>query len=149
MNIKKRIVSIATSLVAFVSAGSFALGAHAYVDVTQNVFSAYADVYTYDVRYTGTYANICARPTYTSVTAVNSSYSGSYKECLYSQQGESYGSYYYITSRYKDGTTNSVYTGPVSVTSEVAKREQNGKIYNTSNPNSSLKEYFYATIIKN
>lgn len=105
--------------------------------------------YDYTDTYNGDGSEMYCATNGTSLTSKKSSYDGAYKWVRFSILGKSNNSYYTIDSREATGTTSSVSTESLPMTSAVARRIHKAQLYETSDINSGVIDNFDVRINKN
>lgn len=85
----------------------------------------------------------------TKLTGHGEDYAGAYKWVRFSILGKSNNSYYTIDSREATGTTSSVSTESLPMTSAVSRRIHKAQLYETSDINSGVIDNFDVRINKN
>lgn len=135
MNVKKFIVNgivalsaMSAVLVSGISASAATI--HTHYSVT--------NFYSYAPTYYGDHSYLYCGLGYTTLTATDPDYYGSYKWVRFSRLGQSGGSFYTISSSENSGTANPISTSPLTLTSEVARRVHKGQLHYTSDPNSDI-----------
>ncbi len=117
--------------------------------ITSNAAETFVDnFYSYNGYVTKSKSTMYEYCYATKLEATNSSYTGAYKEVSFYLNGESNGSYYYIDSREKTGTAQSVRTDTLTMSDEVASRIHIAKLHYTNVSSSSVVESFHERISK-
>ena len=145
MNVKKLIVNGIVALSAMSSVLVPCMSANA-----QKIELSYSatNFFYYDPVYFGSYSRLNCNLGYTTITATNTDYNGSWKWVRFSERGQSGGSFYTIDSRENVGTSTSISTTNIGLPNTVARRIHKGEIHYTSDISSQVKDEFDIRIDK-